>query len=146
MGGRYPAMNGQVAPRKRLKSRESFPGACEHITKRSSEERLENVERGINIHQQSWRSITLWTLTVLPRLENIKRAETARTWVNIVKRGIEGNPRCDCGELQDEGHLLKFTNSPLHSTIQDRKDLNDQLTEISRNRFHKILVKSERGT
>jgi len=48
------------------------------------------------------------------------------TRVNLVKWGIEENPRCDCEEIQDDEHLLKCTNALYN--MQNKNDLFNTLT------------------
>jgi hypothetical protein len=55
------------------------------------------------------------------------RTGTARTRVNLAKWGIDHNPRCDCGEIQDDKHLLKCTNAPYN--IQNKNYLFNTLTD-----------------
>jgi len=50
-----------------------------------------------------------------------------RVRVNLVKWGIEENPRCNCREIQDDEHLLKCTNVPYN--IQNKNDLFNTLTD-----------------
>jgi len=121
-------MNGQVAPHKRLKLRESFLGICEPLTKIAADERLEKwKEESTNSdmikealppgHQLPYRD---WkTLNRIP-------TGTARTPVSLIKWGIEKNPGCDCGEIQDDEHLLKCTN-----TLYNKQNKNDLLNTLT---------------
>ncbi|KAF0733227.1 Reverse transcriptase domain-containing protein, partial [Aphis craccivora] len=112
-------------------SRGSFLGTCEPLTKRPADERLEKWKEesanpdliketlplGHQLPYRDWKTL------------NRIRTGTDRTRLNLVKWGIEENSRCDCGRIQDDEHLLKYTNTPYN--IHDKNDLFNTLTDRS---------------
>lgn len=109
-----------VAPHKQLKSLERFLRACEPLT----EERLEKwKEELVNPDVKKINYVLDTNYLTETGKRKIEYGQT-RTRVNLIKWGIEENPRCNCEKLQNE-HLLKCTNTPY--IIQDKNYLYNTL-------------------
>ena len=129
--GRHP-MHGQVPPKKRLKSRKGFLDTVAPLTMQPQEQRLQqwNAETPLPSFAASEKMATGHELPypVWKTLNRI-RAGTGRTNVNLVKWGLQDNPHCECGKIQDDEHLLACPLAP--SSLPSRDDLLGQINEVT---------------